>query len=202
MQTLLRLEVDPTIPGNSGNPESIDALLRRHLHYSSLTTIQAVAAGQIRQYLWTSGCPGCSFDRCLPGCHTDLLRRGLYALSPAFSMHPIPAGFAPRQFAQGFVAWPTPIARIPTAADLQAWPEYRLSLTWQRGNQPRLALLWLIGSREPAPQALLRQLGWRSIGLPTQLVQWHANQHVPSALPYGGSWAGRYQLLDLPSTAD
>jgi hypothetical protein len=159
--------------------------LALHIRYAPLTTIAIQIGTQQQTYLSTPTCAGCKHRRCTPDCRVQLLRRMLRANGVARDLRPVPHGIQARAYTRLTLAVPGKQAHILDGSLLRPWRDARLWTTWRTVAGRRMVGLALaVGADGPEPASILRELGWRTIAMPRQVLP-HFTTPIPPILPFG-----------------
>jgi hypothetical protein len=170
--------------------------LRLHLEHTDLATILMQIGGQQHAYISAAGCEGCAYERCVPGCYVELLRRLLRACFDTCTLRAIPGGLTKRPYHRAAIAWPTTKADPLIGVPLAPWPEARLVVHWRgRRRQVLAAALLAVGEDGPDPALFLRAAGWRTWALPKALLPAFAQSAPPAAIPFPRGWPHAPALL-------
>src|SRR6266487_2082283 len=137
-------------------PTRLELGLRLHMEHTELITVLMQIGDQQQAYLSAQGCEGCGYERCVPGCYVELLRRLLRACFDASTLRAIPGGLAKRPYRRAVIAWPTTKAEPLMGVPLTPWPEARLIVQW-RGRRRQIAAtaLLAVGADGPDPALAL-----------------------------------------------
>ena len=177
-------------------PTRLEQGLRLHMEHTELTTILMQIGDQQQAYLSAAECEGCAYERCVPGCYVELLRRLLRACFATCTLRAIAGGLATRPYRRAVLAWPTrkaaPVAGVPLAP----WPEARLIVHWRgKHRQITCAALLAVGVDGPDPALALRAAGWQTWALPGALGPKLANSASPPTLLFPRTWPYAPALL-------
>jgi hypothetical protein len=175
-------------------PTRLEQGLRLHVEHTTLTTILMQIGGQQQAYISAAGCEGCAYERCVPGCYVELLRRLLRACFDACTLRAIPGGLAKRPYHRAALAWPTTKAEPLMSVPLTPWPEARLIVQWSGRRRQVAAALLAVGADGPDPALALRAAGWQTWALPKALIPAFAQSHT-TALPFPRMWPHPPALL-------
>ncbi|HEU5088240.1 MAG TPA: hypothetical protein VFT99_12370, partial [Roseiflexaceae bacterium] len=72
--------------------------LRRHVRHTSLVSLVIQIGLRSQAYVAGNECPGCRQGRCMPGCHTELLRRVLAGSGLRMAAQPLHHTLAQRPY--------------------------------------------------------------------------------------------------------
>ena len=180
-------------------PTRLEQGLRLHVEHTELTTILMQIGGQQHAYISAAGCEGCAYERCVPGCYVELLRRLLRACFDACTLRSVPGGLAKRPYRRAALAWPTAAAKPLADLSLASWPEARLIVHWRgRRRQVLAAALLAVGAEGPDPALALRAEGWQAWRLPKALLPAFVQSAPPAAIPFPRRWPHAPALLWQP----
>jgi hypothetical protein len=169
------------LPEQAGDPETIDAVLRRHLRHAKLANVLIHINGRLQPYVLTEGCSGCATQSCAIGCYRELLHRGLRSIWGAAVEMKVVTKLIDRPYTRHVAVIPGKEA-APLPPDLPAnWPDSRLVVGWSATNPgigkkakkkkkdapepPQTAIISVgaaldVGDDGPDPQEALAAHGW------------------------------------------
>jgi hypothetical protein len=185
-QLLWRIDGEPASPDR----ERWQQGLTLHLLFQPVTLIIARRDGQTRHYLALAGCPSCRPEGCDRVCHRVLFEQLIRTALPGLTLTPT-ARLVPRTTERRrVIATPrNPRTAFLDAAFLAQWAEGRLITTWSRLKaHPRpvcVGVMLAVSQDGPAPEQMLRPLGWTSRPLATRLYQSAFERLLPGPVPIG-----------------
>lgn len=185
-QLLWRIDGELAAP----NLERWQQGLTLHLLFQPITLVLARRDGQTRHYLALAGCPACRPEGCDRVCHRVLFEQLVRTALPGLTLTPT-VRFVPRTSERlRVIATPrSPQTAFLDADFLAQWAEGRLITTWSRLKaHPRpvcVGVMLAVSGEGPAPERVLRPLGWTSRPLATRLYRSAFERLLPGPVPVG-----------------